>query len=76
MIIEVVFIFLFSYISTFADDLDNSTDLLDVSKELNALNYVETSSSGSSTLNLNTRSCIVLDRLSKKYYMEKMSIIK
>ena len=52
MIIEVVFIFLFSYISTFADDLDNSTDLLDVSKELNALNYVETSSSGSSTLNL------------------------
>lgn len=58
--------FLFSYISTFADDLDNSTDLLDVSKELNALNYVETSSSGSSTLNLNTRSCIVLDRLSKK----------
>ena len=66
LIIEVVFIFLFSYISTFADDLDNSTDLLDVSKELNALNYVETSSSGSSTLNLNTRSCIVLDRLSKK----------
>ena len=58
LIIEVVFIFLFSYISTFADDLDNSTDLLDVSKELNALNYVETSSSGSSTLNLNTRSCI------------------
>ncbi len=41
LIIEVVFIFLFSYISTFADDLDNSTDLLDVSKELNALNYVE-----------------------------------
>lgn len=66
LIIEVVFIFLFSYISTFADDLDNSTDLLDVSKELNALNYVETSSSGTSTLNLNTRSCIVLDRLSKK----------
>lgn len=65
LIIEVVFIFLFSYISTFADDLDNSTDLLDVSKELNALNYVETSSSGTSTLNLNTRSCIVLDRLSK-----------
>lgn len=63
LIIEVVFIFLFSYISTFADDLDNSTDLLDVSKELNA---VETSSSGTSTLNLNTRSCIVLDRLSKK----------
>lgn len=58
--------FLFSYISTFADDLDNSTDLLDVSKELNVLNYVETSSSGTSTLNLNTRSCIVLDRLSKK----------
>ena len=66
LIIEVVFIFLFSYISTFADDLDNSTDLLDVSIELNALNYVETSSSGTSTLNLNTRSCIVLDRLSKK----------
>ena len=66
LIIEVVFIFLFSYISTFADDLDNSTDLLDVSKELNALNAVETSSSGTSTLNLNTRSCIVLDRLSKK----------
>lgn len=66
LIIEVVFIFLFSYISTFADDLDNSTDLLDVSKELNVLNYVETSSSGTSTLNLNTRSCIVLDRLSKK----------
>jgi len=60
LIIEVVFIFLFSYISTFADDL------LDVSKELNALNAVETSSSGTSTLNLNTRSCIVLDRLSKK----------
>ena len=57
LIIEVVFIFLFSYISTFADDLDNSTDLLDVSKELNALNYVETSSSGSSTLNLNTLKC-------------------
>ena len=62
LIIEVVFIFLFSYISTFADDLDNSTDLLDVS----TLNYIETSSSSTSTLNLNTRSCIVLDRLSKK----------
>ena len=66
LIIEVVFIFLFSYISTFADDLDNSTDLLDVSKELNTINSIETSSIGTSTLNLNTRSCIVLDRLSKK----------
>lgn len=66
LIIEFVFIFLFSYISIFADDLDNSTDLLDVSKELNTINSIETSSIGTSTLNLNTRSCIVLDRLSKK----------
>lgn len=63
--IEFIFIFLCSYISTFADDLESQNNFIDTSEELNTLNSIETSNLNTSTLNLNTRSCIVLDRLSK-----------
>lgn len=63
--IEFIFIFLCSYISTFADDLESQSNFIDTSEELNTLNSIETSNLNTSTLNLNTRSCIVLDRLSK-----------
>lgn len=63
--IEFIFIFLCSYISTFADDLESQSNFIDTSEKLNTLNSIETSNLNTSTLNLNTRSCIVLDRLSK-----------
>lgn len=63
--IEFIFIFLCSYISTFADDLESQNNFIDTSEELTTLNSIETSNLNTSTLNLNTRSCIVLDRLSK-----------
>ena len=56
----------FSYV--FADDIDLSNDDIDISYEIqnNQTNTIEANSSDVSSLNINARSCIVLDRLSKK----------
>lgn len=56
----------FSYI--FADDLELNDENIDISLQIdnNKNNTIETSSSDISSLNINARSCIVLDRLSKK----------
>ncbi len=49
--------FLFNYYCCFADDIEN---------EVIDSNIIETTSNDLSNLNINARSCIVLDRLSKK----------
>lgn len=68
-----VFIFFFSY--AYADDIDPDYGDLDFSTELeNALSSEVSSdnaSDNSSKLNLNSRSCIVLDRKSKYILYEK-----
>ena len=68
-----VFIFFFSY--AYADDIDPDYGDLDFSTELeNALSSEVSSdnaSNNSSKLNLNSRSCIVLDRKSKYILYEK-----
>ena len=68
-----VFIFFFSY--AYADDIDPDYGDLDFSTEFeNALSSEVSSdnaSNNSSKLNLNSRSCIVLDRKSKYILYEK-----
>lgn len=64
-----VFIFFFSY--TYADDIDPDYGDLDVSTEFENALSSEVSSDNSSKLNLNSRSCIVLDRKSKYILYEK-----
>lgn len=51
------FLFLFNFYSSFADDIED--EIIDT-------DIIETSSSNMSDLNLNSRSCIILDRTSKK----------
>ena len=53
-----------------ADDSDILTDTVDVMSEINLNNSIETFNSDSS-LNLNTRACIVLDRTSKRTLYSK-----
>ena len=53
----VCFIFLLRFYSSFADDIENETE---------DSNIIETSSHDLSNLDINSRSCIVLDRISKK----------
>lgn len=57
-IVFIIIIYIFSNFNySFADDIENSN--------LDYNNIIETSSSDASELNINARSCIVLDRLSK-----------
>ena len=60
-----IFLFFFSYPCSLADDIDYSNDNTDIEKDFIENISVETSSNNISSLNLNSRSCIVLDRLTK-----------
>lgn len=60
-----LFLLLFNFSYCYADDYDDD-DNVDVEDEIKANESIETSSQDISTLTLNARSCIVLDRLSKK----------
>ena len=63
-----IFLLLFSYSFSFADDIDSSSDtneMLDIEQELKENISIETASRDTSSLNLNSRSCVVIDRLTK-----------
>ena len=61
-----IFLLLFSYSFSFADDIDSSNDIsVDIEQELKENMSIETASGNTSSLNLNSRSCIVIDRLTK-----------
>lgn len=63
-----IFLLLFSYSFSFADDIDSSSDtneILDIEQELKENISIETASRDTSSLNLNSRSCVVIDRLTK-----------
>ena len=66
-IISFIFIFLlfFNFYNSFADDAEELSNFEDVSDEITEDKIIETTTSDTSSLNLNARSCIVLDRLSK-----------
>ena len=61
-----IFLLVFSYSFSFADDIDSSNDInVDIEQELKENMSIETASGNTSSLNLNSRSCIVIDRLTK-----------
>lgn len=53
----------FSFSNTYADDVDTTTDTFEISNEIELNNTIETSSK-ETTLNINSRACIVIDRSS------------
>ena len=61
-----IFLFLFNFSHTFADDIEYIYDETSLVENINIYESIEASSKDTNTLNLNTRSCIVLDRLSQK----------
>ena len=61
-----VFMFLFNFYYTFADDIEYLNDETSISENMDIYESIEASSKDTKELNLNARSCIVLDRLSKK----------
>jgi len=61
-----IFLLLFSYYYTFADDVESGEDNVDVENQIVTEQTIETTSTDISNLNLNARSCVILDRLSKK----------
>ena len=61
-----VFMFLFNFYYTFADDIEYLNDETSISENTDIYESIEASSKDTNALNLNARSCIVLDRLSKK----------
>ncbi len=61
-----ILLFLFNFYYVFADDIDDTSEVVNTLNEIEMNNTTESSSTDTSTLNLNARSCIVLDRLSKK----------
>lgn len=62
----VFFAFLFHPYYSFADDLESPNDFLDILQEIEQNKTSETTSKDISSLNLNARSAIVLDRTSQK----------
>lgn len=65
-------IFIFSSSVVFADDINDDEDVLDVLSQIQDEIAVETSSNNdSNNLNLNSRSCVVIDRLSKSILFGK-----
>ena len=60
-----IFLILLGYCYTFADDIDISENI-NISTQLENDEIIETSSNDISSLKLNSRSCVVLDRLSQK----------
>ncbi len=64
-----VFTFLFSFSYVYADDIDFSDDI--ISEDLLDSFSSETANTSESSLNLNSRSCIVLDRQSKNILFGK-----
>lgn len=60
------FLLLFNFNYTFADDIEDINDETYTPEDIKIDNSIETFSKDISTLNLNARSCIVLDRLSKE----------
>ena len=71
-----IFLFLFNFYYTFADDIEYINDEIAKSENTEIYKAIETSSKDTNTLNLNTRSCIVLDRLSKKILYSKNETAK
>lgn len=71
-----IFLFLFSFSYTFADDIEYINNETSMSENTYIYESIETSSKDTKTLNLNTRSCIVLDRLSKKILYGKNETTK
>ena len=61
-----IFILIFNFTYTFADDVETIDEIINVTNEIEENETTQASSIEISTLNLNARSCIVLDRLSKK----------
>ena len=62
-----VFILFFSFSYSFADDINlPEDDILNIEEEIKKSASIETASSDISSLNINSRSCIVLDRATKK----------
>lgn len=65
-------IFIFSSSVVFADDMNDDEDVLDVLSQIEDEVSVETSSNTNpNNLNLNSRSCVVIDRLSKSVLFGK-----
>ncbi len=58
-------IFVFGVRTTYCDDLDLEDEAIDIASEIKNVT-LETSSNVNTSLNLNSRSCVVLDRISKK----------
>lgn len=71
LILSILFFLIFSFKNTFADDIDPNDDIENFEEELQENNSIETASNSISSLNLNSRSCIVLDRLTKKVLFGK-----
>lgn len=61
-----IFPLLFNFYYSFADDIEYQNNETSISENINIYETIETSSKDTESLNLNARSCIVLDRLSKK----------
>lgn len=70
-IAKLLFLFLtilivFTSCPIYADDLDDEEDNVDISSEIeNSLTEQVSSDASPTTLNLNSRACVVIDRLSK-----------
>ena len=63
--------FLFNFYYTFADDIEYLNDETSISENTDIYESIEASSKDTNALNLNARSCIVLDRLSTKVLYSK-----
>ena len=60
-----IFIICFTFSNTYADDIELNTDIFNIQNEIELNNTIQTSSK-ETKLNVNSRACIVLDRLSNK----------
>ena len=66
IIVSIFFLLFFNFYYTFADDTEDNSDIIDISEEIIENEIIQTATSDISSLDLNARSCIVLDRMSKK----------
>lgn len=71
-----IFLTIFSFCCIFADDVDSFVEQVDINNEISTNQIIETSGKDISSLNINARSCIILDRLSKKVLYGKNELSK
>lgn len=71
-----IFLTIFSFCCIFADDVDPFVEQVDINNEISTNQIIETSGKDISSLNINARSCIILDRLSKKVLYGKNELSK